>query len=354
MKKEFKEKINFSVRGHAKKSLYHNCWIKNRPKAHRPQADVPKIQILGLFKWSGDPLFKWASVRLLFFFLLLPVFPDYPRIQQLNLGDPLFRQLQDDIENYYKSVYSREEAALPSLNVFRYNLQPGDDLLGLAARFNLPYETIATLNRLEVPENLAGKNQILVPNLPGIFLCTQPATDLEEIMTACREYSENPAVRVTIVNSGQKTGFLFFAGDKFHPVERAFFLKILFRFPLARQGRLSSGFGARKNPFTGHPEHHNGIDIAAPVGTGVLAARDGKVEETGYSPVYGYFIVLSHVGNYQTVYGHLSRIYVNSGQEVDSGAVIAETGNTGKSTGPHLHFEVIKNGDPRDPLSLFR
>ncbi len=146
----------------------------------------------------------------------------------------------------------------------------------------------------------------------------------------------------------------FFPGERFNPVERAFFLRILFRFPLGARGRLTSLYGTRASPFTGHPQFHDGIDIAAPEGTTVVAARDGTVAEVGQDPVLGTFIRLSHQGGYETVYGHLSEALVSLNQEVHSGMMIGKVGTTGRSTGPHLHFEIRRKGSLRDPLPLIR
>jgi murein DD-endopeptidase MepM/ murein hydrolase activator NlpD len=134
-------------------------------------------------------------------------------------------------------------------------------------------------------------------------------------------------------------------------VERAYFLNILFRFPLS-EGRLSSGYGPRKNPFTGHPEFHQGIDIAAPFGTDVVAARDGVVSLIGVDPVLGRYIQLLHEGGYETIYGHLSNVTVSLKQQIGSGMILGKVGSTGYSTGPHLHFEIRRKGKSKNPSSL--
>jgi murein DD-endopeptidase MepM/ murein hydrolase activator NlpD len=86
--------------------------------------------------------------------------------------------------------------------------------------------------------------------------------------------------------------------------------------------------------------------------TEVLAPRDGKVIETGTLEIYGHFVIIDHDGGYQSVYGHLNEILVSEGQMVDAGEVIALSGNSGISTGPHLHFEIRRDGKPVDPSRL--
>lgn len=138
---------------------------------------------------------------------------------------------------------------------------------------------------------------------------------------------------------------------QFTPIERAYFLGILFEFPIAR-GHITSLFGPRKDPFTGKAEFHTGIDIGAPDGTEVHAARDGVVSEAGRDEGLGNFVVLDHPGGYQTVYGHLSVIGVTMNEKVSAGFVLGAVGHTGRATGPHLHFEVKRKGRVTDPFPL--
>jgi murein DD-endopeptidase MepM/ murein hydrolase activator NlpD len=114
-------------------------------------------------------------------------------------------------------------------------------------------------------------------------------------------------------------------------------------------GTITSPFGWRSNPFGGGPEFHQGLDIAAPMGTTVTAAAAGTVIMAQWYGGYGNYILIDHGGGYSTGYGHLSAIYVASGQAVQRGQAIGAVGSTGQSTGPHLHFEVRIAGKPVDP-----
>jgi len=114
-------------------------------------------------------------------------------------------------------------------------------------------------------------------------------------------------------------------------------------------GTITSPFGWRSNPFGGAPEFHQGLDIAAPTGTTVTAAAAGTVIMAQWYGGYGNYILIDHGGSYSTGYGHLSAIYVSSGQTVQRGQAIGAVGSTGQSTGPHLHFEVRIAGKPVDP-----
>ena len=125
------------------------------------------------------------------------------------------------------------------------------------------------------------------------------------------------------------------------------------RFPLNGKVRISSGFNPnRRHPVTGRVRPHNGTDFAVRVGTPVIAPADGVVDKATYSRSAGYYVVLRHRGSYSTVYMHLSKINVKPGQRVKIGSVIARSGNTGISTGPHLHYELRRNGRPINAMRV--
>jgi len=113
--------------------------------------------------------------------------------------------------------------------------------------------------------------------------------------------------------------------------------------------RITSGFGMRMHPLLGYTRMHQGIDFGVPIGTPVFAASDGVVEEARWAGGYGRWMKLKHSGGWETGYGHLSQWAVHAGAHVHQGEVIAYSGSTGESTGPHLHYEVIKNGQKINP-----
>ena len=108
--------------------------------------------------------------------------------------------------------------------------------------------------------------------------------------------------------------------------------------------RISSGFGVRRDPFTGHLARHTGLDIPAPQGTPIFASGGGRVIVAGRRGPYGNTVIIDHGDGLQTLYGHCSKLYVRSGELVMPQQKIAAVGSTGRSTGPHLHFEVIRDG----------
>jgi murein DD-endopeptidase MepM/ murein hydrolase activator NlpD len=118
--------------------------------------------------------------------------------------------------------------------------------------------------------------------------------------------------------------------------------------------RVASGFGYRIDPVYKIPKMHAGLDFTANTGTPIYATADGKVTESGFNTGgYGNHVVIDHGFGYETLYGHMVRIKARVGQKVKRGEVIGWVGSTGKSTGPHVHYEVHKNGTPLDPIYFF-
>ncbi|PZO80520.1 MAG: peptidase [Mesorhizobium amorphae] len=127
--------------------------------------------------------------------------------------------------------------------------------------------------------------------------------------------------------------------------------------PLANpaEGRaITSTFGLRRDPLIGATAMHAGIDFRTPTGTAVRASGGGRVVKSGWNGGYGKMVEIEHADGFSSRYAHLSRIDVAEGEKVEAGAVIGETGNTGRSTGPHLHYEVRENGDALNPLRFLR
>jgi len=140
--------------------------------------------------------------------------------------------------------------------------------------------------------------------------------------------------------------------DYFDPKGRSV-RKTLMRTPIDG-ARLSSRFGKRKHPILGYTKVHKGVDFAARSGTPIMAAGDGVVEKAGRNGAYGNYLRIRHNGSIKTAYGHLSKFArgVRAGTRVKQGQIVAYVGSTGRSTGPHLHYEVLVNGRPMNPMSV--
>ena len=115
-------------------------------------------------------------------------------------------------------------------------------------------------------------------------------------------------------------------------------------------GWISSGFGLRADPFNGHQSQHDGVDIASNMGSPILAVGDGVVSHSGDKAGYGLLVEITHESGLTTRYAHTRAILVRVGDRVQKGQAIAQIGTSGRSTGPHLHFEVVRNGTPVNPM----
>ena len=122
---------------------------------------------------------------------------------------------------------------------------------------------------------------------------------------------------------------------------------------LAPAGRVSSSYGWRQDPIDGQLKFHKGTDIAMPIGQEVPSALAGQVTFAGDMAGYGLTVVVNHGGGVETRYAHLSEVEVRAGDAVAQGQTIAKSGSSGRSTGPHLHFEVLESGQPVDPSAVF-
>lgn len=135
---------------------------------------------------------------------------------------------------------------------------------------------------------------------------------------------------------------------------RAVFRALPIGRPVSERHELSSGFGTRLDPFTRSPAQHSGLDFRAPSGTSIKAVAPGKVIEAGYNGGYGRMVEIDHGHGITTRYAHMSSIAVSEGQRVEKGTVIGQVGSTGRSTGPHLHYEVRIDDDATDPMRFVK
>jgi murein DD-endopeptidase MepM/ murein hydrolase activator NlpD len=122
--------------------------------------------------------------------------------------------------------------------------------------------------------------------------------------------------------------------------------------PIQNQLGLSSNFGTRLDPFTNLLAQHPGIDFSAPSGTPIIASGNGTVTSLGYDAAYGNYLMISHSDGFVSKYAHARKIHVRQGQAVKRGQIIAEVGSTGRSTGPHLHYEITHNGKHVNPMQF--
>lgn len=235
-----------------------------------------------------------------------------------------------------------------SLSMKTYAIRSGDTIEKIAKRFGLRQDTLISMNNLQSAQSIRPGVQLRVPNMDGISHKVKRGENLSSLskvygIDMTRIVDANDLTNGTI-NAGQS---LFIPNARLSSASLHNFYGETFMWPA--RGSISSPFGYRSNPFTGLKTFHSAIDIVMPTGTRVKATSAGTVADTGYNSVFGNYIILKHANGYQSLYGHLSGISVREGTKVEQGAVIGNSGNTGQSTGPHLHFSIFKNGQALDP-----
>ena len=243
--------------------------------------------------------------------------------------------------------------AIATLKVTPYRTQSGDTLSRIASRFRLNVDTIVSWNGIRDGRSLRAGTTLGIPNADGLKYVVRRGDTLQGIAHSSgvdfNGVLDWNRLASSVITPGQE---LFLPGARMNANELNRVLGDLFLYPVV--GRISSYFGERSDPFTGVANYHNGIDIVNRPGTSIRAAMAGTVADVGFNYNYGNYVILKHSGQYQTLYGHLTRYLVRRGQRVQQGETIGELGTTGYSTGPHLHFSIFHNGQPVDPMRFLK
>jgi len=276
------------------------------------------------------------------------LFAQYPVILNLSVfKDQLFSQQQKETESWY--LNNARGNPSPPLSIYRYQPQDGDSLIVLASAFNLPIDTLATINGLENIRDFMTNKVLLIPSAPGLYLDTQSdSTWMKSLLLSLGE-TEYQVIFLKINDSIKK--IRYYPGLPLPSEQKRRFVLSLFSPPLHHRV-ITSPYGYRNHPVTGKWGLHTGTDYRSPIGSPVYSCSDGIVLSVGKLEDYGKFIIIKHKNGYTSLYGHLNKIMVIRNQTVVEGTLIAKSGNTGISTGPHLHFEIRKNGSPVDPENL--
>ena len=245
------------------------------------------------------------------------------------------------------------EYTIPVLKFGTYTVKRGDSLFGISHKFNVSIDAILTANNLKNARFLKIGTPLQIPNVSGVFYTVKKGDNLSRIATSygveVNAIADINDLSSEVIHAGER---LFIPGGSLSAWDRAALIGTIFTAPV--KGRITSRMGFRPDPFTGLMAYHAGVDIANSVGTPVRAAQYGRITYAGYRGHYGRTVIIVHPQGYKTVYAHLHKIYVRKGQAVQQGEKIGLLGNTGRSTGPHLHFEVHQKGKLLDPLKVVK
>ena len=259
--------------------------------------------------------------------------------------------LQKDIASMNKIGGMGGKESEGELQFFFYKVKQGENIVKISKKLGVSMDSLISLNEIQSVNQVKANDQILVPNIEGIIYTVHGSETLQTIaknfkidISDIQDANDLDGVKVA------PGDVIFLPGAKLSASERAKVLGYLFMKPI--RGRYTSGFGIRRDPFTGKPAFHAGIDIAAPSGTSIKSTKEGTVEYAGWDGGYGKVVKIKHPNGYTSIYGHMSRILVSEGQWVQGGSTIGRVGSTGRSTGPHLHFEMRKNERPTNPTQF--
>jgi murein DD-endopeptidase MepM/ murein hydrolase activator NlpD len=250
-----------------------------------------------------------------------------------------------------------EEFSKPKMLLYTsYTIQKGDTVSEIAQKFALNQGTLISINAISNTRALQPGGILRIPNQDGVLHKGKRGDALESI---AKRYDKVSATDIQAANeifsdTIMENISLFVPGAK---IDQSALQEIngdLFLWPV--RGTISDTYGYRYDPFTGASrEFHNGMDISARSGTRINAAMPGRITSVVYDhPSYGNYVVITHSGGYRTLYAHMSVIRVKSGVYVNGGDQIGDVGSTGRSTGPHLHFTVYKNGVTVNPRALLK
>ncbi|MDR1147128.1 MAG: M23 family metallopeptidase [Spirochaetaceae bacterium] len=255
-------------------------------------------------------------------------------------------------DDFVEGIPEPEEFSMPRTLVYSsYKVQSGDMIGFISSNFGLNQDTLISVNNISNTRSIQVGKKLLIPNQDGIMHMILPGETLDKIADKYEVNADSIVTANELFSEKINAGFnIFIPNAKLDSAKLQEINGDLFIWPV--RGRLTSGYGYRRNPISGLRGFHSGIDLSANTGVPIKAAMAGRIISTGYNDVFGNFVVISHHSNYRTLYGHMSVIRVETGAYVRSGQTIGDVGNTGQSTGSHLHFQVYKNGLTVNPLLL--
>jgi len=237
----------------------------------------------------------------------------------------------------------------------QYRVKRGDSVSTIAQKYGVSIGAIIASNEIRNARTLQEGAELRIPNIDGIPYQIKKGDSLSKIALSfsvpLEVILDVNDIKSDVLKAGET---LFIPGARMNDMDLRLSLGELFMYPVQSK-YITSNYGMRKDPISGALNFHTGLDLRADIGTTVVSAMDGVVSVTAENWLYGKHIIISHDNGYKTLYGHLNSFSVKKGERVARGKKIGESGNTGYSTGPHLHFTVYdKNNKLVNPLDLLR
>jgi murein DD-endopeptidase MepM/ murein hydrolase activator NlpD len=338
--------------------------INRRKKAASGARLIPHLQSLfkrGRYPNRRLPLYIVSGITAVFIILFFSLSPPIAGMVQGKgpFAFPNTREVDELLGLYLDGGVNAEEreeiklpgaAVLTSISPSSYTVQKGDTPLEIAQAFNLRLDTVLSFNNIRDVRKLKVGMELKLPEIDGVLYRVRKGDSLSVIAyrygVELNDLLDANNLDSSLINIGQE---LFVPEGRMSSFDLKRATGELFIYP--SRGDLSSRFGVRRDPFTGLRRMHYGIDLANDEGVAVKAAMEGVVAATGFNQKgYGHYVIIKHQGGFQTLYAHLQDYSVKKGQSVAQGQRIGSLGNSGRSTGPHLHFGIYRYQKPVDPL----
>lgn len=248
------------------------------------------------------------------------------------------QKIKSEYKNY--QIYDLADGNGDLIHKVEYEVQPNDNLISIAKKFNINVASIAGSSDVQYVDQIKIGQKLYIPTQRGFFYKVQSgdtlALILEKYDVSLLDFIDvNPAINLDSIHVGDE---FFLLNAKPKNLVRGWSSPVKRRI-------LTSSYGWRRKPWK---SFHRGIDLKAYYEP-VYSVKPGRVVFAGRWGGYGLTVIVRHSSGFKTLYGHLSNIYVKIGKKVTHGEVIAKSGNSGRSTGPHLHFEILKNGTRINP-----
>ena len=236
-----------------------------------------------------------------------------------------------------------------------YKVKRGDTVSGIAKDFSVSMDAIIASNGITNARALREGEVLRIPNMDGIPYLVKSGDNLTGISRAMgvplEAILDANDLQSDRINAGMSL-FIPGARMKTEDLKMALGELYIFVYPV-RGARLSSPFGWRDDPFgSGARVYHAAVDLSVPQGTPIVASMGGRISAVGFDRTYGNYLIVTHSGDFQTMYAHLHTVAVKRGDQVSQGDQIGTVGTTGRSTGPHLHFALYVNGRAVNPLDF--
>lgn len=278
------------------------------------------------------------------------IIPDTPAVKQEVVVEELVREEAIPPTVAPPKVEEKKQEQRPP--VFVHKVRSGETLWDIANAYGITVDTILSANEFKNPNHLTIGQELQIPSVTGVLHKVATGESLWEIAERYEVSIDLIAKENGIADPSRlqpNTQLVIPGATRLQPRDAILVngqLQKAFDWPV--KGRVSSPFGPRWGTM------HNGLDIAVSTGTQVKAAADGRVTFAGWNGGYGILVIIDHGNGIETRYAHNSRLNVKVGQKVERGQTIAFSGNTGVSTGPHVHFEIRQRNNPVNPQTYLK